>query len=80
MTKTMQAAFLVECGKPMEFREVPIPVPPPGHLLVEMETCAPRTFAPHAGQRARSTARVRASSSLCSDPPQQLTGQRSSGS
>ena len=39
MTKTMQAAFLVECGKPMEFREVPIPVPPPGHLLVEMETC-----------------------------------------
>jgi propanol-preferring alcohol dehydrogenase len=39
MTQMMQAAFLVECGQPMVFREVPIPAPPPGHLLVKMETC-----------------------------------------
>lgn len=37
MTETMRAAQLVQPGKPLEIREVPIPEPGPGELLVKIE-------------------------------------------
>ncbi len=39
MKNTMTAAFLVEHGMPLEFREVPIPDPGPGEVLVKLEAC-----------------------------------------
>jgi len=39
MKKTMTAAYLVDHGAPLEFREVPIPEPGPGEVLVELEAC-----------------------------------------
>ena len=39
MKKTMTAAYLVEHGAPLEFREVPIPEPGSGEVLVELEAC-----------------------------------------
>ena len=39
MKKTMTAAFLVEHGAPLEFREVPMPAPGPDEVLVELEAC-----------------------------------------
>ena len=39
MTQTMRAAFAVAYGKPLEIREVPIPEPGPGELLIKLETC-----------------------------------------
>jgi propanol-preferring alcohol dehydrogenase len=39
MTKTMQAAFVTAFGKPLEIRDVPIPTPGPGQILVKTEAC-----------------------------------------
>jgi propanol-preferring alcohol dehydrogenase len=39
MTETMRAAFAVAYGKPLESREVPVPEPGPGELLIKLETC-----------------------------------------
>jgi propanol-preferring alcohol dehydrogenase len=39
MSETMQAAFVVAFGKPLVLREVPIPVPGPGEVLVKTEAC-----------------------------------------
>jgi len=39
MAATMRAAFAVGYGKPLEIREVPIPEPGPGELLIRLETC-----------------------------------------
>jgi propanol-preferring alcohol dehydrogenase len=39
MKRTLTAAYLVEYGAPLEFREVPIPEPGSGEVLVELETC-----------------------------------------
>ena len=39
MEKTMNAAVLVEHGAPLEIREVPVPEPGPGEVLVELEAC-----------------------------------------
>ena len=39
MTKKMHAAFVTAFGKPLEFREVDIPTPGPGQILVKTEAC-----------------------------------------
>lgn len=39
MKKTMTAALLVEHGSPLELREMPVPEPGPGEVLVELEAC-----------------------------------------
>lgn len=39
MAKTMRAAVLTGFGKPLEIREMPIPTPGPGELLIKLETC-----------------------------------------
>lgn len=39
MAEAMRAAFAVAYGKPLEIREVPIPEPGPGELLIKLETC-----------------------------------------
>lgn len=39
MGQTMRAAFAVAYGKPLEIREVTIPEPGPGELLIRLETC-----------------------------------------
>lgn len=39
MSKTMKAAFLVEHGKPLSLREVDVPTPQPGEVLVKLEAC-----------------------------------------
>lgn len=39
MAKTMKAAVVVEFGKPLEIREVPVPTPGPGQLLVKIAAC-----------------------------------------
>ena len=39
MGQTMRAAFAVAYGKPLEIREVTIPEPGPGELLIKLETC-----------------------------------------
>lgn len=39
MTRTMQAAFVEQFGKPLVLREVPIPTPGPGQILVKTEAC-----------------------------------------
>jgi propanol-preferring alcohol dehydrogenase len=39
MAKTMQAATVVDFGKPLVLREWPIPVPGPGQILVKTEAC-----------------------------------------
>jgi alcohol dehydrogenase, propanol-preferring len=39
MSKTMHAAFVTAFGKPLEFRDVPIPTPGPGQILVKTEAC-----------------------------------------
>ena len=39
MAEAMRAAFAVGYGKPLEIREVPIPEPGPGELLIKLETC-----------------------------------------
>lgn len=39
MTKKMQAAFVTAFGKPLELREVDIPTPGPGQILVKTEAC-----------------------------------------
>ncbi len=39
MKNKMKAAFLVEHGAPLEIREVPVPEPGPGEVLVEIEAC-----------------------------------------
>ncbi len=39
MAETMRAAFAVGYGKPLEIREVPVPEPGPGELLIKLETC-----------------------------------------
>lgn len=39
MDKTMKAAVVAEFGKPLEIREVPVPVPGPGQLLVKIAAC-----------------------------------------
>jgi len=39
MAKTMRAAMAVAYGKPLEIREVPVPEPGQGELLIKLETC-----------------------------------------
>ncbi len=39
MARTMHAAFVTQFGKPLELREVPIPTPGPGQILVKTEAC-----------------------------------------
>ncbi len=39
MTQKMHAAFVTAFGKPLEFREVAIPTPGPGQILVKTEAC-----------------------------------------
>jgi alcohol dehydrogenase, propanol-preferring len=39
MSKTMHAAFVTAFGKPLEFRDVAIPTPGPGQILVKTEAC-----------------------------------------
>ena len=39
MTKTMHAAVVEQFGKPLVFREVAIPTPGPGQILVKTEAC-----------------------------------------
>ncbi|GAB3378035.1 zinc-dependent alcohol dehydrogenase [Azotobacter armeniacus] len=39
MAKTMKAAVVVAFGKPLEIREVPVPSPGPGQLLVKIAAC-----------------------------------------
>lgn len=39
MTQTMQAAFVTAFGKPLELREVAIPIVGPGQILVKTEAC-----------------------------------------
>ena len=39
MTRTMQAAFVEQFGSPLVLREVPIPTPGPGQILVKTEAC-----------------------------------------
>ena len=38
-SKTMWAAVLNEFGKPLDIREIPVPKPGPGELLIKLETC-----------------------------------------
>ncbi len=37
--KTMWAAVLTDYGKPLDLREIPVPTPGPGELLIKLETC-----------------------------------------
>ena len=37
--KTMWAAVLTEFGAPLDIREIPVPTPGPGELLIKLETC-----------------------------------------
>ncbi|HVI91177.1 MAG TPA: alcohol dehydrogenase catalytic domain-containing protein [Dongiaceae bacterium] len=37
--KQMRAAVLMRQGQPLELREMPVPVPGPGELLIELEAC-----------------------------------------
>ncbi|SFQ50335.1 alcohol dehydrogenase, propanol-preferring [Geopseudomonas sagittaria] len=39
MAKTMKAAVVTAFGKPLEIREVPVPTPGPGQLLVKIAAC-----------------------------------------
>jgi propanol-preferring alcohol dehydrogenase len=39
MTKKMQAAQVVEFGKPLVFKELDVPTPGPGQILVKTEAC-----------------------------------------
>ncbi len=39
MTHTMQAAVVVEFGKPLVFRELEVPSPGPGQIVVKTEAC-----------------------------------------
>lgn len=39
MTRTMRAAVLPKLGAALELRELPVPEPGPGELLIELETC-----------------------------------------
>jgi alcohol dehydrogenase, propanol-preferring len=39
MAKTMHAAVVEHFGKPLVFRELPIPVPGPGQILIKTEAC-----------------------------------------
>ncbi len=39
MSRTMQAAFVEQFGQPLAFREVAIPTPGPGQILVKTEAC-----------------------------------------
>jgi propanol-preferring alcohol dehydrogenase len=39
MKRTMQAAFVTQFGKPLEFRDVAVPTPGPGQILVKTEAC-----------------------------------------
>lgn len=39
MAKTMKAAVVAAFGKPLEIREVPVPTPGPGQLLVKIVAC-----------------------------------------
>lgn len=39
MTTTMQAAFVEQFGHPLVLREVPVPAPGPGQILVKTEAC-----------------------------------------
>jgi alcohol dehydrogenase, propanol-preferring len=39
MTRTMHAAFVTAFGRPLEFREVEIPTPGPGQIVVKTEAC-----------------------------------------
>ena len=39
MTKTMQAAVVEQFGKSLALKEVPIPEPGPGQILVKTEAC-----------------------------------------
>jgi propanol-preferring alcohol dehydrogenase len=39
MNRTMQAAFVTQFGKPLEFRDVAVPAPGPGQILVKTEAC-----------------------------------------
>lgn len=39
MSHTMQAAFVVQFGQPLVFREVAVPTPGPGQILVKTEAC-----------------------------------------
>jgi len=39
MTQKMQAAFVTAFGKPLEIREVDVPAPGPGQILVKTEAC-----------------------------------------
>lgn len=39
MDKTMKAALLVEHGKPLELRQIKVPEPKPGEVLVKLEAC-----------------------------------------
>jgi propanol-preferring alcohol dehydrogenase len=39
MTTTMQAAFVEQFGHPLVLREVPVPAPGPGQMLVKTEAC-----------------------------------------
>jgi propanol-preferring alcohol dehydrogenase len=39
MTQTMQAAFVEQFGQPLVIREVPVPQPGPGQILVKTEAC-----------------------------------------
>jgi alcohol dehydrogenase, propanol-preferring len=39
MSRTMQAAFVEQFGQPLAFREVAIPAPGPGQILVRTEAC-----------------------------------------
>ncbi|TXH38524.1 MAG: zinc-dependent alcohol dehydrogenase [Rhodospirillaceae bacterium] len=39
MMKQMLAAVLTEPGAPLDLREVPVPVPGPGELLIKLEAC-----------------------------------------
>jgi len=39
MTTTMQAAFVEQFGQPLVLRDVPVPAPGPGQILVRTEAC-----------------------------------------
>ena len=39
MKRTMKAAVVHECGKPLKIEEVPVPQPGPGELLVKVAAC-----------------------------------------
>ncbi len=39
MTRTMQAAVVEQFGQPLVLKELPIPEPGPGQILVKTEVC-----------------------------------------